>query len=49
MPLQGAAVGFFSEAAGGVAPCEWLQRKDCSQNSSDLANVPRFRIGKFEV
>ena len=51
MPLQGAAVGFFSEAAGGVARGEWLRRKDlCSQNtSSDLANVPRFRIGKFEV
>ena len=52
VPLQGAAaVGFFSEAPGGVARGEWLRRKDlCSQNtSSSLANEPRFRIGKFEV
>ena len=50
--LQGAAaVGFFSEAPGGVARDEWLRRRDlCSQNtSSALANEPRFKIGKFEV
>ena len=52
VPLQGAAaVGFFSEAAGGVARGEWLRRKDlCSQNAkSALASEPRFRIGKFKV
>ena len=51
MPLQDAAEGFFSEAAGGLERGEWLRRKDlCSQDtSSDLANVPRFRLGKFEV
>ena len=50
MPLQDAAVGCFPKAAGGVARGESLPKKNGSQNtSSDLTNVPRFRIGKLEV
>ena len=45
--LQGAVVGFFSEAAGPVA--NGCKEKSSQNTSSDLANVPRFRIGKFEV
>ena len=45
--LQGAVVGFFSEAAGPVA--NGCKEKSLQNTSSDLANVPRFRIGKFEV
>ena len=45
--LQSAVVGFFSEAAGPVA--NGCKEKSSQNTSSDLANVPRFRIGKFEV
>ena len=45
--LQGAVVGFFSEAAGPVA--NGCKEKSSQNTSSDLANVPKFRIGKFEV
>ena len=49
--LQGAVVEFFSEAAGGVAKpvANGCKEKSSQNTSSDLANVPRFRIGKFEV
>ena len=51
MPLQGAVVGFCSEAAGGVVQpvANGCKEKSSQNTSSDLANVPRFRIGKFEV
>ena len=45
--LQGAVVGFFSQAAGPVA--NGCKEKSSQNTSSDLANAPRFRIGKFEV